>query len=97
MTQQPEARLQRRIQTYLKSIGAFPFKVHGSEFMMAGLPDLIVCYRGDFIGIEVKMPGNAPTDRQLYVHELIRRAGGRVIVAYAVEDVRLALTGHASP
>lgn len=55
--------------------------------MMAGLPDLIACVQGLFIGIEVKQPGNNPTQRQLFVHSLIRRAGGIVIVAHSVEEV----------
>lgn len=85
---QPEARLQRRIQHALKASGAFSFKVHGSEFMMAGLPDLVVCLDGMFLGIEVKMPGCVPTERQLYVHDCIRAGGGHVLVADSVSAVR---------
>lgn len=85
---QPEARLQRRIQHYLKSQGIFCFKVHGSEFMVAGLPDIVACMDGYFLGIEVKMPGNSPSERQLYVHSLIADSGGVVIVATSVDEVR---------
>lgn len=85
---QPEARLQRRIQQYLKSEGVFVFKVHGSEFMLAGLPDLIACLDGFFLGIEVKMPGNSTSPRQDYVHELISNSGGVVIVVSSVGEVR---------
>lgn len=55
--------------------------------MMAGLPDLICCYKGRFFGIEVKQPGQRPTPRQVFVHSLIKRAGGEVVVATCVEDV----------
>lgn len=85
---QPEARLQRRIQHYLKSQGIFCFKVHGSEFMMAGLPDLIACVDGLFYGLEVKMPGGKPSERQLYVHDQIRLSGGDVAVVTSVSEVR---------
>lgn len=76
----------------LRAQGAFVFKVHGSALMMAGLPDLIVCYRGKFIGIEVKMPGNKPSARQKFVHDQIRRAGGIVVVAYSIDDVDTAMS-----
>lgn len=85
---QPEAKVGKKIREYLTTHGAFVFKVHGGPTMMAGLPDLIACVEGRYVGIEVKMPGNKPSARQLYVHEQIRRAGGEVIVAYGVEDVK---------
>lgn len=84
---QPEARIGKKIREYLESKGAFVFKVHGGPQMMAGLPDLIVCFEGCFIGVEVKQPGQKPTARQLFVHSLIKRAGGEVVVATCVEDV----------
>ncbi len=75
---QPEAKLSRRIMDALRAEGHFAFKVHGSEFMMAGLPDIIVCANGQFIGLETKMPqsrGNV-SPRQTYVHSQIQNAGG---------------------
>jgi Holliday junction resolvase len=84
---QPEAKIGKKIREFLESKGAFVFKIHGSATMLAGLPDLIVCYQGRFIGVEVKQPGQKPTLRQLYVHRLIEKAGGLVIVATSVDDV----------
>ena len=84
---QPEAKVGKKIREYLTAHGAFVFKVHGGPTMMAGLPDLIACVDGRFVGIEVKMPGNKPSKRQLYVHDIMRRSGAEVIVAYGVEDV----------
>lgn len=85
---QPEARLGRTINEWLTKQGHFVFKVHGSAMMMAGLPDLIACVDGAFVGIEVKMPGNKPSIRQLYVHRRIERSGGKIIVAYSLDDVK---------
>lgn len=75
---QPESKLSRKIMDRLRLEGYFCFKVHGSEFMMAGLPDLIVCADGRFIGLETKLPstrGNV-SPRQAYVHSLIENANG---------------------
>jgi Holliday junction resolvase len=89
---QPEARIARDIRKYLDEIGAFCFTVHGSPMMMTGLPDIIACHEGHFIGIEVKQPGQRPSARQEFVHHLIRRAGGVVIVATCPDDVRAHIT-----
>lgn len=84
---QPEAKIGKKIREFLESEGAFVFKVHGGPQMLAGLPDLIVCWEGRFFGVEVKQPGHGPTERQKFVHSLIRRSGGEVVVATCVEDV----------
>lgn len=89
---QPEARLQRKIQEAIKVEGYFCFKIHGSEFMMAGLPDIIVCAEGLFIGLEVKMPGQKAKPRQEYVHSLIRDSGGAVYVVCSVSEALEAIS-----
>lgn len=88
MSTQPESRLQRKIQNAIKAEGYFVFKVHGSEFMMAGLPDLIVCAQGYFIGLEVKLPStrNNTSARQDYVLDLINKAGGKAVVVCSPEE-----------
>lgn len=83
---QPEARLGRKIRAALEAEGAFMFKVHGSALMMSGLPDLIGVHHGRFIAVEVKMPGNTTSPIQDHVISKIRKAGGRVVVAYSVEE-----------
>lgn len=85
---QPEARLSRQIMTALRIEGHFCFKVHGTEMMMAGLPDIICCAAGVFIGLETKMPGKRTNTsaRQDLVHAQIRDAGGKVFVVTSVEE-----------
>lgn len=79
---QRESRLSRKIMNALRAKGYFCFKVHGSEFMMAGLPDIIVCAEGLFIGLETKNPESRSnvSPKQSYVHSLIENAGGSAIV-----------------
>jgi hypothetical protein len=48
---QAESKLSRDIMCALRLEGWFCFKVHGSEHMMAGLPDIVVCANGYFIGL----------------------------------------------
>jgi hypothetical protein len=68
------------------------WKNHGSSHMMAGLPDIAGCYRGHFIGIETKMPGGRVSPRQEFVHECIRGAEGKVIIATSVQQALSLLT-----
>lgn len=75
---QRESKLSRKIMDELRAHGYFCFKVHGSEFMMAGLPDIIVCANGLFIGLETKLPearGNTSPSQRL-VHTKIQHSGG---------------------
>lgn len=53
-----------------------------------GTPDLFALYKGVALFVEVKREGEMPRDNQLVEHGFIRQSGGRVITAYAVEDVR---------
>jgi Holliday junction resolvase len=88
MMAQAESRRSRKIMEELRGLGYFCFKVHGSEYMMAGLPDVIVCANGRFIGLETKMPDKSDntSPRQDYVHGLIREAGGTACVVTTVQE-----------
>jgi Holliday junction resolvase len=87
----PETRIQRAIQKMVKSRGGFVFKVHGSETMMAGLPDLVVCYKGYFIAFEVKTPVGKLSERQRYVHRMMSRAEAIVAVPTSVAEASAVL------
>jgi hypothetical protein len=56
--------------------------------MMAGLPDVIVCAEGLFIGLETKMPDKRAnvSPRQALVHEQIRDARGVAVVVTSVAE-----------
>lgn len=91
---QRESSLSRTLIAELKGRGAFCFKVWGSEHMMAGLPDIIGCYKGKFFALETKLPEKRSNTsvRQEYVMGLIRKAGGYAQVVCTVQDVRQALS-----
>jgi len=58
---------------------------------MAGLPDIIVCAEGLFIGLEVKNPESRENTslRQKYVQQKIKDAGGYAgVVTNSEEAVR---------
>jgi hypothetical protein len=84
-----EAKLQGKVIRYLK---AFPpedvwfFKA--ADKHTAGVPDLVLCVRGRFVGIELKVDGNTTSDLQELTLEKIDKAGGQVYVAYSIKDVK---------
>lgn len=51
---------------------------------MVGIPDIVGCYHGRFVAVEVKRPGNKPTLIQRCVMRKIWEAGGIVGVVYDV-------------
>lgn len=53
-----------------------------------GIPDLIVCYRGRFIGLECKVGKNEATVLQSLTIRRILRAGGYAMVVRSVEEVK---------
>jgi len=74
---------------YLRGLpGCFCWKEHGGAYGTAGIPDIICCYRGRFLGLEVKQPGNRLTRLQEITLERIRAAGGCAHMVTGVADVR---------
>ena len=50
----------------------------------AGIPDIVGCFAGRFIGIEMKIDYNQPTQIQLYtLNDIIKNLGYGAIVRYS--------------
>jgi len=82
-----EQAIQRKIISSLKLRGAYIVKVISAS--KAGVPDILACYRGVFIGIEVKTPktlGNVSKLQKYNLNE-ITKAGGLSFVASDIETV----------
>ncbi len=82
MTKQREAGISAVIREKFKERGIFGFKVHGSALMMNGLPDLVFCVDGRFVGVETKVPEKRDnvSEVQKLVHQMIVDSGGEVLV-----------------
>jgi hypothetical protein len=65
----------------------------GGQYGTAGIPDIIVCYKGRFYGLEAKVGKNKPTRLQAATIEQIKRAGGTAAVVRSVDDVKAVLSG----
>lgn len=74
------------IKKYLTSLGSdvFFWKEHGGPYGTSGIPDIICCYKGRFVGMECKLPGGRLTELQKRAISKINAAGG---IARRVESV----------
>ena len=84
-----ESQLVSQIKNYLKTKGAYCEKIFGGGFQSAGIPDILACYRGYFVAIEVKSPtgkGRASDIQKLKI-KAIREAGGVGFITDNLEDV----------
>ena len=74
---------ENKIKEYLKSLDSYFIKYWaGSQFTKSGVPDILACVNGFFVGIEVKAPNGKPSELQLHNIEKIREAGGFAFVVY---------------
>ena len=78
------------IKQYLGSLGSdvFYWKEHGGPYGVSGIPDIICCYKGRFLGLEVKLPNGKLTALQRRAIEKINAAGGIARRVESVDDVR---------
>lgn len=70
----------------------FWFKVHGSAYQQAGLPDILLCVGGRFAGIELKAEGGEATPAQARILRRIAAAGGTAVVCTTLAGVEAVVT-----
>ena len=83
-----EQDIQRKIIKYLEDNGAYVVKV--VQATKNGVPDIIACIDGKFIGIEVKTPSTKTrvSDLQKYNIDTINKTGGVAFVAWDLDMVK---------
>lgn len=85
----------RGIQKFLKTVpGCFFWKEHGGMYGTAGIPDIIACINGRFIGLEVKTLVGKPTKLQEATIRKIQQAGGIAAIVRSVDEVKAVLLAN---
>ena len=85
-----EGQLTSQIKNYLASKGAYCEKIFGGGYQSSGIPDILCCYKGLFIAIEVKSPtgkGRASDIQKLKIKK-IRESGGIAFVTDNLDEVK---------
>lgn len=73
--------------------GVVAWKIHGGPYQTAGIPDIIACVNGRFVGLEVKLPGRERKLTKLQDHTLQRIAecGGEAHLVVSMAQVKEAV------
>ena len=84
-----EKSVENKIKEYLFQQGWYYFKVHGSKFMPSGIPDIVACINGYFLGIEVKRPGakNEQSEAQKIHERNIKKSNGTYLLVDSLDEV----------
>lgn len=81
----PEKKIVNAILDAYREHGAFAEKIHGGP-QQPRLVDIIACYRGRFIALEVKAGNGRPTPYQLHVLEDVGKADGHCGVVRSLDE-----------
>lgn len=80
MAKTPEKKVKDQVTKLLSNMGAYWFYPVMGGYGSSGVPDIVACYRGTFVGIECKAGGNIPTALQMKNLNQIATAGGFAVV-----------------
>jgi len=88
-----EAEFQTRVLKRLRALGGYWLNTHGGPYQRPGVFDIVGCYRGRYVGIELKRPGKYSNVKQglspaqWNVLNQIRANGGTAIVADSEDPI----------
>lgn len=91
MATTPEKKVKDKCVKLLKANGVYYFFPATHGFGRSGVPDIICCANGKFLGIECKAGNNQPTALQEKEMQSIRDAGGKTIV---INETNLTMLGE---
>ena len=80
MASTPESKVKKQVRALLESCGVYHFMPPANGFGRAGIPDIVGCFRGQFIAVECKAGNNTTTALQDRELQRIKEAGGYALV-----------------
>lgn len=88
-----ESNLVKKVETYLKTTfreEAWFLKTSGNAAQKSGIPDILVCVRGKFIGLELKREDGSgkPSEQQEIECRKISRAGGYSLISNNLNEIK---------
>lgn len=81
-----EAEVLKQVKIFLKYLGNCVV-VREANPVLAGTSDLLICYKGKFVAIELKSHIGEPTMQQIGFIEQVKRSGGNAGVCRSLKDV----------
>ena len=80
MAMTPEAKVKRKVAAVLKECRAYYFYPATGGYGKSGVPDIVACYHGMFLGIECKAGDKTATPLQQKNLDDISKHGGLALV-----------------
>lgn len=78
----PEKIFENKVKKFIEEKGGWQVKFFANSYTKIGVPDILACINGYFVGIEVKAENGNPSELQKYHCEEIRKAGGFAFILY---------------
>ena len=75
-----EKNFENKIKKYLEDNNCWFVKFFANAYTKSGIPDILACVNGYFVGIEVKAPNGKPSELQKYNIREINKSHGIGIV-----------------
>lgn len=100
MARSPEGKVKDAVTKLLRELEVYYFFPATHGFGRSGVPDIVACVRGHFVGIECKAAKNKPTALQEREMQAIKDAGGTALVVNSADVTELSsvlqrvLEGH---
>lgn len=80
MAMTPEGKVKEVVKKFLKEKGIYYIMPATGGYGSSGAPDIVVCHKGKFYGLEVKSGENKPTALQMDNLNRIEKNGGYAFV-----------------
>lgn len=77
-----EKEFEKKVKAFLREYNCWFVKTWSNGIQREGIPDLLVCCHGFFIGVELKAQNGKPSELQLWNIDQIKHSGGIAIVLY---------------
>lgn len=78
-----EKQFENEIRNFLNSLpNTWHYKYWAGPYSKSGIPDLICCINGHFVGIEVKAANGHPSELQKRNIRLIKESNGHAYIVY---------------
>lgn len=84
---QPEYRIVQNIKRLIRSRGGWCVKIHGGPYQDAGTPDILACYKGRFVAVEVKTARGVARPEQKVTQRAVTGSGGYALITHLIGDV----------
>lgn len=77
-----EKTFENKVKKFLESEGCWFVKFFANSYTKQGIPDILACVNGYFVGVEVKAQQGKPSELQVYNVNKIRDSGGFAMILY---------------